>query len=362
MPLASKLLSRLRRRTVLAGGASLALGAGRLMATTPTLHVPPEDARHEATLMMWPNSRAVYDDAAFLRLTQRTIARIANAIAGFEPVILLAHAALHDEIRPQVSQNVTLWDIPTEDLWCRDAGPLFAIRGAERVVSHIQFNGWGEEQVNRHDSRIAQAVAERLGLPLVPSGLTGEAGGVEHDGHGLLLAHESSWIDANRNPGQTRAQVESRLLAAYGAQRMVWTPGVRDQDITDYHIDSLARLTGPGQALICLPHHPDPDDDFHRAALQTLQALTDAGLQVTRLDEPNRRRVSSEDFVATYANFYLCNGAVIASQFGDAETDAAAQLALTQAFPGREVMMLDTDTLGELGGGIHCATQQIPAA
>lgn len=68
--------------------------------------------------------------------------------------------------------------------------------------------------MNRRDSQIASRVAGRLGLELLPTGLVGEAGGVEQDGHGLLLAHESSWVNENRNPGVSRAEVEARLLKA----------------------------------------------------------------------------------------------------------------------------------------------------
>jgi len=352
------------RRQVLAGGAAMAcsLSAGHLHASGAALHVPAEDARHEATLMMWPNSRAVYDEPDFLDDTQRTIATIANTIAAFEPVILLAGAAHHRRIRRLMSEDVQLWDIPTEDLWCRDAGPLFAFRGADRVVSHLQFDGWGGAQVHRHDARIAARVAERFGVPVIASGVVGESGGVEHDGVGLLLAHESSWVEPDRNPGLSRAQIEARLLAAYGAERMIWTPGVQDLDITDYHIDSLARFTGPGRVLINLPPQPDPDDPFHTAARQTHAALVAAGLEVDVIAEPRNRRVQNIDFVASYANYYVCNGAVIAAQFGDRQADAAAVDALRRHYPGREVIALNTDPLGELGGGIHCATQQVPAA
>lgn len=339
-----------------------ALAAGSAAATGSGLYVPPEETRHEATLMMWPGSPAVYDDPVFLDMTQRTIAEIASTIAAFEPVILLADAAHHARIRRLVSSSVQLWDIPTEDLWCRDAGPLFAFRGSERVVSHLQFDGWGGAQVHRLDAQVAARVAERLGAPLVPSGVVGEPGGVEHDGHGLLLAHESSWVEPGRNPGLSRAEIEARLLTAYGAERMIWAPGVLDLDITDYHIDSLARFTGPGRVLINLPRHPDPQDPFHAAAQITDQRLVAAGLQVDRIEEPEVRRIQDEDFVASYANYYVCNGAVIAAQFGDRQADSVAAAALRRHYPGREVITLNADPLGELGGGVHCATQQIPAA
>ena len=93
---------------------------------------------------------------------------------------------------------------------------------------------------------------------------------------------------------------------------------------------------------------------------ETHDILVDAGLDVEVIAEPNRRRVSSVDFVASYANYYACNGAIIAAEFGDPETDAAALDALKRHYPGREAVALNVDALGELGGGIHCATQQMP--
>mgnify|MGYP001817856404 FL=1 len=219
--------------------------------------------------MMWPASQRVHSDKTFLRLLQDSIADIANAIADFEPVCLIADASLHHVIRARVAAGVTLWDIPTEDLWARDAGPLFAKRGDDLVVSHIDFNGWGRKQIHTHDGQIAARVADRLGVDMVASGLTGEPGGVDHDGHGLMIAHESSWVIDNRNPGMSRDMIEARLLAAYGADRMIWSPGLKGEDITDYHIDSLARFTGPGKVLMNLPDNPERRDPFHTAALQT---------------------------------------------------------------------------------------------
>jgi agmatine deiminase len=354
------------RRHVVFGGAALSLAGVPPRAdaanTNTGFYVPPEEARHSQTFMQWPVNRRVHPDRAFLDIAQGTIADIANAIAAFEPVVMLAAAEDHAKARRKLSSRVTLWDIPTEDLWCRDAGPIFVVDGRGKLaISHIQFNGWGRKQVHQRDSRIAERVAARLGLDLIPTGLKGEAGAVEQDGHGLLIAHESSWVNRNRNPGQSRAQVEARLLAAYGAQQMIWSRGVKGQDITDYHIDSLARFTGPGRVLINLPRQPDGRDPFHRAALATHKALMTAGVTVDTIPEPNIRRVQSLDFVASYANYYVCNGAVIAAQFGDEETDRIAVRALKRHYPGRQIVTLNVDALGEMGGGIHCATQQMPS-
>lgn len=325
------------------------------------LVVPPEEGPHARTFMQWPVNRKVHPERAFLELLQQTIADIANTISEFEPVALLAAKQDHKRLHAMVSKSVEIWDIPTEDLWCRDSGPLFAKVSGELAISHLQFNGWGGKQVHQRDGQVAARIAERLAVPIIASGLKGEAGGVEHDGHGLLMAHESSWVNNNRNPGLSRDAIEERLLAAYGAERMIWAPGVRGEDITDYHIDSLARFTGPGRVLINLPDHPDMEDSFHVAALETYDGLVAAKLDVEVIPEPERQRVKAVDFVASYANYYACNGGVVAAQFGDSKADEIARDALARHYPGREVVTLNVDALGEVGGGIHCATQQMPA-
>ena len=117
---------------------------------------------------------------------------------------------------------------------------------------------------------------------------------------------------------------------------------------------------GAGRVLVNLPDDPDMSDPFHVAALDTYDALEAAGLQVEVIPEPAKRRVKSIVFVASYANYYVCNGGVVAAQFGDVEADQIAVESLRRHYPGREVVTLNVDALGEVGGGIHCATQQMP--
>lgn len=346
-----------------------AIAAAAMTPTSATasgpMVVPAEEHRHKRTFMQWPTSRKVYGHDGFLEETQSTIAQIANTIAAFEPVVMLAHSEDHATIRAQVSEAVALWPVPTEDLWCRDAGPCFAQNSWLQRIHNFNFNGWGNRQIHKRDGQIAKRVAQILDLKLVDTGLTGEPGGIESDGYGTLLAHESSWVHKNRNT-LDKAEIETRLLAAYGANHMVWAPGIRNQDITDYHIDSLARFSGPGRILIQLARNPDRNDPWQTVPYQTRDIIaanrtaTGRAFEITVLPEPESPRAQSADFVASYANYYVCNGAVIAAQFGDPETDAMARTMLQNHYPKREIIMLNVDTLGQLGGGIHCATQQQP--
>lgn len=324
-----------------------------------------ENHRHARTFMQWPVNREVHPEADFLHWLQQSIARVANTIVEFEPVVMLMAKEHQVSARKLLSQKVELWDVPTDDLWCRDSGPHFVSNGKSLAVSQLNFNGWGNKQVHTNDGVIAATIAERLGLPLFNNGIVGEAGGIEANGEGLMLAHESSWINPNRNKG-SREEIGAKLIEAYGAKKIIWAPGIIGADITDYHIDSLARLIDNHTVLIQMPEHPDPEDPWSVAAFKTLAVLENATnaagekLQIERLPEPQNIRSKSAEFVTAYANYYICNGAIIGAEFGDKDTDAESRAILKKLYPGREIISLNIDAIGEIGGGIHCATHEQP--
>jgi agmatine deiminase len=362
-----------------AGSAAIALlpgcseaGVGKTKAMSPDprladYEMPLESEQHERTIMQWPVSLAVYD-ARSLKAVQNKIALIANTISQFEPVAMLASGAAAKSARAQLGQAVEIWDIPTDDLWCRDSGPTFVKNAkGELAVAHIQFNGWGKKQPHKNDARVAAAVAKRLGLPLLATGLVGEQGGIEHDGAGTLLAHASCWANPNRNKGNA-ATVGKLLTGALGGEKIIWAPGIKGADITDYHIDALARFVSPGRVLIQLPKEPDPADPWSISAYETYEILkkaTDAKgrkLDIVIVPEPVDIRSDNPEFVASYVNYYVCNGAVIGAEFGDKAADEKARATLAALYPGRKIIGLNVDAIGESGGGIHCATQQQPKA
>ncbi len=362
------LISRRQFLSTTLSGLSLAK-SGSLGASTAAAQgfkVPGQSRRHERTFMQWPVNRDIHTDRIFLDMLQGSIAQIANTVAEVEPVVMLMDAQFEKAARRKLGKKIEIWDIPTDDLWCRDSGPLFIVNHRRELATvDFNFNGWGNKQPHAHDGRIAKRVSNRLGVPLIDSGLVGEAGGIEADGDGTLLAHESSWINANRN-AQPKALIENRLMAALGATKVIWAPGIKGADITDYHIDSLARFVRPGLVAIQLPEKPVVNDPWSVAAFQTYEILRNARdaegrpLQIVKLKDPVSPRVRSTDFVASYVNYYVCNGAVIAAQFGDQKADAEAKSILARLYPGREVITLNVDPIGECGGGIHCATKQQP--
>lgn len=368
------------RREFIKKSASLAaLAAGGTCCMTPPafasekssakaagFRAPLESDPHELTIMQWPSRAKIYGGKRDLESVQSKVALIAKSIAKFEPVVVLATPGQSQVAAKTLGPSIAVWDVPTEDLWCRDSGPTFVVSADGRAaVSDLGFNGWGGKQSHADDGRIAQRVADRLKLPVFANGIAGEAGGVETDGAGTLLAHESSWINPNRN-SKSKADVERLLLDALGAEHMIWAPGIKGADITDYHIDALARFVKPGQVIIQLGKSPDRSDPWSVAAFETYKVLKSArdaqgrALDIVVIPEPVRIRSQSKDFVSSYVNYYVCNGGVIGAEFGDDTADAKAQGILQQLYPGRQIVSLNVDPIGEAGGGIHCATQQKP--
>lgn len=339
--------------------------------------------------MCWPSSTAIWGSE--LRGVQDAIIEIALTIAEFEPVSLLARPSEIVAVRRLVTSGpvkdrpingrstkgrivtgVEVFAGPVDDLWARDTLPNFLTRRRtdgtiELAAGHARFNGWGEKQIFSGDTQLAGLVAKRLGILLTASGLTGEGGGVEVDGAGTVLAAASSWVNPNRNPGKTRAQIESSLLSMLGGQRMIWVDGLAGHDITDGHIDTLARFVNPTTILIDKPAFDDPVDPWVKVAARTRQQVQQARTasggryKVVDIVQPSTTRKTGDDFLSTYMNYYVCNGGVIAPQFGDTVADAAARKVLTGLFPNHEVVQINIDALAGGGGGIHCATQQQPS-
>lgn len=330
--------------------------------------MPGEETEHERTWMCWPSNDDVW--GADLEAVQGNIEEIALAIAEFEPVALVCRTDQREGLTERLGDQVELLDGPVDDLWARDTLPCFLTRteggAATLAAGRFRFNGWGDKQVHDGDTQLASVVAEHLGVELIDSGLVGEGGGIEVDGEGTVLAARSSWVNDNRNPGRTEADVTESMQQLLGADRVIWIDGLAGADITDGHIDTLARFVGPTTVVVDVPAFDDADDPWvevaesTRSAIEAARTLDGERYEIVEVVQPEAPRGEGEDFLATYMNFYVCNGAVIAPEFGDTEADEAARVVLGELFPDREVVMINIDALAAGGGGIHCATQQQP--
>lgn len=262
---------------------------------------------------------------------------------------------------------ITLVEANLDDLWIRDTGPTFVRNSmGQKAAVDFNFNGWGDRQEHRQDAKVAALVARQAGVERLATELVTEGGCIEVDGQGTAIITESCVLNDNRNPKMSKAQFEALLMPLLGLSKIIWLPGIKGNDITDGHTDFYARFARPG--VVVAGYDPDPasfDHAITQRHLALLKSATDAQgkkLEVIVLEGPQtvRKAFDSKDFAGGYIGFYVCNGAVIGQEFGDAQADTAARLALQKAFPGREVVQINMDGVAAGGGSIHCATQQEP--
>ncbi|MGF1430336.1 agmatine deiminase family protein [Kitasatospora sp. LaBMicrA B282] len=348
-----------------AGGPSPAPGGPSPSAARVAM--PVESQPHTRTFMAWPALEEVWGDQ--LPDVRGDIAGLAQAIAGFEPVVLLARGDQADQARQQCGSSVEVVELTVDDLWARDTGPTFVTGPQGLAGVDLNFNGWGGKQTHANDSQVARNLLDHYGIPRIQAPITGEGGGIEVDGEGTLLATESCWVNDNRNPGTSRDRIEQAFEQLFGVTKVVWVKGVAGQDITDCHIDALARFAAPATVVLHRPGTGTPPDVWSAASDQALQVLgsaTDAKgrkLQVVQLPEPDFDLIqgSGKNFLASYVNYYVCNGGVIVPRYGDQAADDYAAGVLGDLHPGRKVTQVSINHIASGGGGIHCATQQQPA-
>lgn len=297
---------------------------------------------------------------------QTAVGEIVRAISDFEPVTLLARPTAKGRARSLVGGDATLLEAPVDDLWARATLPCFLTSRShpgELRAGLLRFNGWGGKQLHGGDAQLNRLIAAHVGASVVSAGLTGEGGALEVSGAGTLLAARSSWVNRNRNPQLDEHQIGARLKALVGAERIIWVDGVAGQDITDSHIDTLARFIDPTTILV---EDPGTTDVWERVATKARRQIAqhaptgaDAFSFVT-LKQPTRLPSSSPDFLPSYVNYHVCNGAVIMPKFGDRAADERAKSQIADAYPGRPIVQLGIDAVTAGGGGIHCATQEQP--
>ncbi len=329
--------------------------------------MPDEGEAHRAVWMAFAARESVWP-SKLRQPVQQALARIANAIAAFEPVKMLVSAEDMGTARQLCGPGVQLIEHEIDDLWMRDTGCVFVkTGGGERAAVNFNFNGWGGKQAHARDATVAPRMAELAGVQVLRSSLVLEGGGIEVDGQGTAIITESCVLNANRNPGVSKEQAEAELKRLLGLEKITWLPGIAGKDITDGHTDFYARFLKPGVIVAALERDSSSFDySVTRRHLELLRGATDARgrpLQIVTLETPSQVRpaYSSKDFAAGYVNFLLTDKALFLPEFGDAAADRAARSALAAQLPSHQIVQIDIDAIAAGGGGIHCTTQQEPA-
>jgi agmatine deiminase len=330
-----------------------------------SLYVPSRTAEHARTFVSWPCRPELWD--GHLAEAEVEYAAVVEAISRFEPVTVIAQPGTRPGLPAGTTYPVDVAEIPIDDSWVRDNGPIFVVDGHGGVAAvSFGFNAWGEKFAPfDEDARLPARLAQLLGMRVYDAPLVAEGGGLAFDGEGTLITTESVLLNPNRNPGLTREQVEDLLRAYLGIEKVIWLRGglVEDRD-TDGHSDNIVQFVRPGVVLAQMaPDRANANWDVLRDNRARLAGETDAGgrrLEVAEMPVLPYVEVAGERFVVPYTNYYPVNGGIVAPEVEPADDEVGLAL-LGELFPEREVVSAPSRLLAFGGGGIGCITQQLPA-
>ncbi|HVJ53278.1 MAG TPA: agmatine deiminase family protein [Aliidongia sp.] len=327
-------------------------------------HMPAEWAPHARSWMAWPcrtdlwNGREAEAKAAF--------AAVARAIAGFEPISMLARPEDVEAARSACGSSVEIVPMPLDDSWVRDSGPTFLVDASGHVAGAAwRFNAWGGKfPPYDQDAKLAGRILATQGMAAFEAPFVLEGGSIHTDGDGTLVTTEQCLLNPNRNPHLTKPEIERALMEWLGVRKVIWLGEGLENDHTDGHVDDITCFARPGAVITATCD--DPADANYRPLTDNIERLRKARdaqgrtLEIIGLPLPARRMTDAGRLVLTYVNFYLTNGGVVVPSFDD-PLDAEAAEILSRAFPGRRVVQVPALDILEGGGGIHCITQQQPA-
>ena len=337
------------------------------------VRLPAEWEPQGGVLLTWPHGRGDFADA--LPEVEPVFVDIARRVAERERVLISCFDAGH---RAHVAdlllaagvdlERVSLFNVPSNDVWVRDHGPITVLRDGHPRLLDFVFNGWGGKYPAELDDAVparlyqqgAFGEVERVRVPLVLEG-----GSIESDGAGTLLTTRSCLLHPGRNPGLDAGALEQRLREWLGAERVLWVAhGRLAGDDTDGHIDTLARFCD-AQTIAHVVCEDADDPHFEplarmRTELAELRTADGQPYRLVPLPLPAPiRDTDGRRLPATYANFLIINGAVLVPVYDD-PTDRVALERLADCFPDRKLVAVPCRPLIAQNGSLHCATMQLP--
>jgi agmatine deiminase len=359
--------------------------------------MPAEWHPHAATWLTWPKDPETWPDR--VPQVKEVFLQMMAALAPNEIVNLLVddsatEAAVRARCLFPSAENIRCHQIPTVDSWIRDYGPNFLLSDKLQLVANSRkrtptnakdklkfigqplayndwiFNAWGNKYEElKQDDKIPARLQSVLKVPRFEPGIVMEGGSIEVNGAGCVLTTEQCLLNPNRNPDLTRDEIERYLKSYLGVEKVLWLGEGIVGDDTDGHIDDIARFVSP-TVIVCAVED-DPEDANYKLLqdnLKRLRTMTNAdgrSFDIVTLPMPGVVGGSSTDkrnldrLPASYANFYIANGVVLAPVFGNAN-DARAVETLQKLFSDRRVVSINCEPLVWGMGTIHCVSQQQP--
>lgn len=323
------------------------------------MRMPAEWAPHESVWIGYPSAPDLWaDDLEGARGEVAAFARAVHAGGRGETVRLVcADEKSAASARDRAGDCAEILVAPFFDIWLRDTGPLVVDRADALIALDYRGNGWGGKYPSPLDDDLARLLCDDAGLRREPRDWILEGGAIDVDGAGLCVTTGQCLLNPNRNPALSRRDIEERLCADLGLERVLWLGVGLLNDHTDGHVDNLARFVAPG--VLALPEPSGDDDPNAPVFADAIARARDWPVEIVTIPSAGRIEADGEAVPASHMNFYIGNAAVVVPLYGG-PGDAAAVDAIGRLFPGRDTIGLPASHILTGGGSFHCISQQVP--
>ena len=338
--------------------------------------LPAEWYTQSCVQLTWPHEDTDWRD--YLDDITETFVQIAKAVAHYEPLVIAAkypervREVLAESLNDDEMARVSIYECDNNDTWARDHAFITLVSTIDASAScrllDFRFNGWGEKFAADKDNRINRTLYDKgvfSGERVDYDDFVLEGGSIESDGRGTVLTTSVCLMAPHRNQPMTQPEVETVLKERLCARKIVWLDyGQLIGDDTDGHIDTIVRVC-PDNTLLYVGCDDENDPQYAdlKALENQLQQATDADgrpYRLLKLPMPDALYDDGDRLPATYANFLIINGAVIVPTYNQEENDARALELVAEAFPGYDIIGIDSQTIVRQHGSIHCLTMQYP--
>lgn len=364
--------------------------------------LPAEWEKQSLVMLTWPHQAT--DWKPFLNDITETYIQMASAITLHEPIVIATPhpvqvgALLGGRLSKEQMTRVYICHCKSNDTWARDHGPITLKERQDTnngdgttsmktslTMLDFRFNGWGDKFEASLDNQITRTLHADGAFDTAENGTPRlsdnddfvlEGGSIESDGKGTVFTTDFCLLAPHRNQPLNQKEIEEELRFRLKAKRIVWLHhGALIGDDTDGHIDTTVRIAPDNTILYhkCYDTADEQYEDFCalEAELKELRTLTGEPYNLIPLPQPraiyddgttlyDSPAYDRDRLPATYANFLIINDAVLVPTYNQEDNDKAACEAIAKAFPGREIIPIDSRTIIRQHGSIHCCTMQVP--
>ena len=329
----------------------------------PKMHMPPEWHPQNAVWFAWPANKTWWP-GNYEKVSNR-FAALVSKVSQFTKVKLICSESARPDALNRINQSCPLlsqiefYDYETDDVWCRDFGPIFIQNGGQLEITDWDFNAWGAKFPNwEKDNNFSRHLATGEGINIHSTGVILEGGAIDVNGNGILLTTEEVLLNANRNKNFSKKDYEKLFEKYLGINKTIWLKNGLHNDDTDGHIDNLARFVNENTIVIAA--EKDKNSPNYLNLKENLEILQRKNFNIVEIQLPDPLIFEGEMLPASYMNFLVTNELVLVPTFNQPANDQAALETYAGLFPNHNVQGFDCRDFLQEGGAIHCLSQQEP--